>query len=215
MDMLYEHGKNLPDLKIGDSVLVQNQLGNEPRRWERRGKIVEVMPFRQYKVMLDGSRRITLRKRKFVRKYQPLKVTDCMKVPTSHYDDHDEPTAEGRYVTVGSADKDHEDSPKSAPFPSIPDPIDISREEVILPQLIPPSPKTPVGNNELAPKSTITVERITDLEPLNPPRVFSPAEIPMKIEQPQSLAVRRSSRMNKGTTRKYDHYTGSEYDHLS
>ena len=94
--MLSEHGKNLPDLKIGDSVLVQNQLGNEPRRWKRRGKIVEVMPFRQYKVMLDGSRRITLRKRKFVRKYQPLKVTDCMKVPTSHYDDHDKPTAEGR-----------------------------------------------------------------------------------------------------------------------
>ena len=85
-----------------------------------------------------------------------------------------------------------------------------------MPQLIPPSPKTPIRNNDLASKSPVTVKRRIDLETVETLDVFSPAEIPIRTEQQQSPAVRRLSRMNKGTTRKYDdHYTGSEYDQLS
>ena len=58
-EKLSEHARDLPPLSLGDAVLVQNQLGNNPRRWEKRGVVVEVLPHRQYKVMMDGSRRIS------------------------------------------------------------------------------------------------------------------------------------------------------------
>ena len=62
----------LPPLRPGQTVLVQNQTGNRPLQWDRRGVIVEVLPFRQYKVMLDGSRQLTLRNRKFLRAFTPV-----------------------------------------------------------------------------------------------------------------------------------------------
>ena len=63
---------NLPPLKVGQTVLVQNQTGNHPLQWDRRGVVMEVLPFRQYKVMLDGSRQLTLRERKFLRAFTPV-----------------------------------------------------------------------------------------------------------------------------------------------
>ena len=38
-EKLSEHAKDLPPLSVGDAVLVQNQLGNNPRRWEKRGVV--------------------------------------------------------------------------------------------------------------------------------------------------------------------------------
>ncbi len=66
------HTKDLPPLSTGQSVMVQNQTGNNPLKWDKRGVIVEVLPHRQYKVMIDGSRRLTLRNRKFLRAFTPL-----------------------------------------------------------------------------------------------------------------------------------------------
>ena len=63
---------DLPPLKVGQTVLVQNQTGNHPLQWDRRGVVMEVLPFRQYKVMLDGSRQLTLRNRKFLRAFTPV-----------------------------------------------------------------------------------------------------------------------------------------------
>ena len=76
MDKLKEHSKQLPPLPLGCSVLIQNQLGNNPKRWEKRGTVVEVLPHRQYKIRVDGSRRLTLRNRQFLRQYKPLVVED-------------------------------------------------------------------------------------------------------------------------------------------
>ena len=63
-EKLSERTKDLPELKIGDLVIVQNQLGNNPRRWDKRGVIVQALPNRQYYVRVDGSRRLTSRNRK-------------------------------------------------------------------------------------------------------------------------------------------------------
>jgi hypothetical protein len=64
--------KLLP-LEIGDHVMLQNQLGNKPKRWDKRGVVVQADPkIRQYKVMAFGSRRLTLRNRGFLRKYTPI-----------------------------------------------------------------------------------------------------------------------------------------------
>ena len=64
--------KVLPGLNIGTRVALQNQSGNQPKRWDRRGVVVENLPFHQYKVKLDGSNRVTLRNRKFIRPYAAL-----------------------------------------------------------------------------------------------------------------------------------------------
>ena len=67
-----EHTRGLPPLKIGDHVIVQNQHGNYPNKWDNRGVVVEVLQFHQYKIRLDGSWQSTLRNRKFLRKFTPL-----------------------------------------------------------------------------------------------------------------------------------------------
>lgn len=70
-EKLNETSKYLPPLQIGDRCLIQNQYGNHPKKWDRSGKVVEVYPFDQYMVLIDGSRRLTKRNRKFLKKYTP------------------------------------------------------------------------------------------------------------------------------------------------
>ena len=64
-------GKVLKTLNLGDSVSVQNQFGSRPGKWGNTGIVTEVHPNRQYSILLDGSRRITLRNRRFIRKISP------------------------------------------------------------------------------------------------------------------------------------------------
>ena len=68
-------GKELPSLNVGDCVQVQNQHGNHPNKWHNTGIIAECLPHRQYHVIMDGSRRITLRNRRFLRKILPISRT--------------------------------------------------------------------------------------------------------------------------------------------
>ena len=67
-----EHVKDLPELHEQDHVAVQNQDGSHPNRWDKTGLIVQKLPFRQYHVKMDGSNRLTLRNRKFLRKIDPV-----------------------------------------------------------------------------------------------------------------------------------------------
>jgi len=67
-----EHTKRLPPLAVGDQVRIQNQVGLHPRKWDHTGVVVEVRQFDQYVVRVDGSGRVTLRNRRFLRKYEPF-----------------------------------------------------------------------------------------------------------------------------------------------
>ena len=60
-------GRNLKPLAIGKYVVLQNQRGNKPLRWDRSGVVVECKPYDQYVVRVHGSNRLTLRNRKFLR----------------------------------------------------------------------------------------------------------------------------------------------------
>ena len=71
-EKLTEHTKCLPPLKVGDHVRVQNQSGPNPTKWDKTGVVVEVRQFDQYVVRIDGSGRVTLRNRRFLRKYIPV-----------------------------------------------------------------------------------------------------------------------------------------------
>ena len=72
-------------LMIGDSVSIQNHTGNRPLKWMNTGTIVETLPHRQYRVLVDGSRRVTLRNRRFLHKINPLarekRLPDCTTPP--------------------------------------------------------------------------------------------------------------------------------------
>ena len=75
MERWSEHTKRLSPLKIGDAVRIQNQTGQFPNKWDKTGRVVEVKQFDQYVVRVDGSGRVTLRNRKFLRKYVPVHST--------------------------------------------------------------------------------------------------------------------------------------------
>ena len=74
-DRLSRGARQLPPLKPGDQVQVQAQHGNSPRVWSKTGVIVDVGEFDSYVVSLDGSRQLTKRNRKFLRKIIPLPDT--------------------------------------------------------------------------------------------------------------------------------------------
>jgi len=72
LERLSAHTKQLPPLQVGDLVRIQNQIGLQPLKWDKTGMIVEVRQFDQYVVRVDGSGRVTVRNRKFLRKYRPV-----------------------------------------------------------------------------------------------------------------------------------------------
>ena len=67
-----DNKRELVPLNIGDCVQLQNQTGAHPTKWFSTGVVAEVLPHRQYNVVVDGSRRTTLRNRRFLRKIQPM-----------------------------------------------------------------------------------------------------------------------------------------------
>lgn len=76
-ERLSEHTKHLIPLKVGDYVRIQNQTGPYPKKWGKTGVIIEVRQFDQYVIRVDGSGRVTLRNRKFLRKFNPVVSPKC------------------------------------------------------------------------------------------------------------------------------------------
>ena len=66
-----EHTRLLKPLIIGGFVFIQNQAGNYKLRWDRRGRVVKVNGFDQYTIKVDGSRRLMIRNREYLRKFNP------------------------------------------------------------------------------------------------------------------------------------------------
>lgn len=60
--------KALGKLNLGNIVSLQNQAGPRAKKWDRTGVVVEVLPYDQYRVKVDGSGRVSLRNRQFLRK---------------------------------------------------------------------------------------------------------------------------------------------------
>ena len=65
------HTQCLPPQSVGDFVRLQNQIGPHPIKWDKAGRVLEVRQFDQYVVKVNGSDMMTLRNRKFLRKYTP------------------------------------------------------------------------------------------------------------------------------------------------
>ena len=67
-----EHTRRLPPLVVGNYVRLQNQTGPYLTKWDKTGRVVVVRQFDQYVVLVDGSGRMTVRNRKYLRKFDPV-----------------------------------------------------------------------------------------------------------------------------------------------
>ena len=176
MEKLNRNCRVLPKLAVGDSVLVQNQVGNHPSKWDITGVVVEVKEHDQYVVKVDGSGRMTLRNRKFLKKITPYSMTKHFK-------------------TI----EDINQSPQEAPQPSVP-----AAEPPLTPRQAPeaapaepdqsPGARGPPDSNPDIPcppsPSPQAVEQTPSPEPASP--ALAPPEPP-----PATTAPRRSSRASK------------------
>ena len=105
LENLNEHARPLPPLRHGDHVLLQDQSGRYPKKWDRSGVIVEVKENDQYVAKVAGTGRMTLRNRRFLRKYEP----HFQQGPLWRFD---HPTREPN----SSAQNDRSDTPRSPAF---------------------------------------------------------------------------------------------------
>ena len=69
--------RDMPGLKVGQHVSIQNQhgTGKIAKRWDRTGVVVEDLGFNKYRVRIDGSGRTTDRNRQFLRLFKPATFT--------------------------------------------------------------------------------------------------------------------------------------------
>ena len=70
-EKLSEHSRPLPPLMEGDSVFIQNQSLNSPKsnKWDRQGVVVVKRNYDQYLIRTSGTGRLTLRNRRFLKKF--------------------------------------------------------------------------------------------------------------------------------------------------
>ena len=71
LENMSEHSRPLLPLEPGNHVMIQNQIGRYPNKWDKSGVVVETKENDQYVVKVAGSGRLTLRNRRFLRKYGP------------------------------------------------------------------------------------------------------------------------------------------------
>ena len=65
---LAQYTKQQKQIPIGDAVAIQNQTGRFPKKWDKTGVVVENKDHDKVLVRMDGSRRLTTRNRRFVKK---------------------------------------------------------------------------------------------------------------------------------------------------
>ena len=84
--ILERYTKKLDTVPIGHAVAVQNQKGRFPKKWDKTGVVVENMDHDKVLVRMDGSRRLTTRNRRFVKKIispQDLPDQNVMQDPST------------------------------------------------------------------------------------------------------------------------------------
>ena len=72
-ESLGARSRKLPDLSVGDTVSVQDQVGHTPRRWSKTGTVVEISGHDAYLVKMDGSNRLSKQNRQFLHRLTPFK----------------------------------------------------------------------------------------------------------------------------------------------
>ena len=194
----------LAPLKVGDSVFIQNQEGNYPRRWDKRGQVVEVKGYDQYIVRVDGSRRLTRRNRKFLRKFEQYRP-DGMNAPQAQTP-QEGLSGKGSRVIAREEPLQQPDQP----------PTSMRETPRTTPQAIqlPPS-TTPVRIDET--NQAVEDQHLQeDAQPQDERAQQengndeAPQEPEEPVQAPASPPRSRSTRAGRGTTRRFDDYVRLE-----
>jgi len=180
-EKLNEHTKQLPPLHVGDHVAIQNQHGNQPLKWNKRGVVVSCEGFDKYGVKVLGSGRLSHRNRQHLRQYTPETLETAHRQPDNIAHRPAEPTRPAVQptapATVAEPPRDQHEVKAQVPIDK-PDPQ--SHVEV---------PLTPV--NRPPPPAVIVTT--------SPPRSSTVTTPP----------PRRSSRSTAGQTTKYTEYVST------
>ena len=113
-----EHTKKLGRLQNGDKVFLQNQVGPNPRKWERTGTVMECKDHDQYTVKVDGTGRVTLRNRKFLRQLKQIPKHSSPSPPPLPSD----PTIQSVPAHDSETEATREEVPETASYPVSPMP---------------------------------------------------------------------------------------------
>ena len=121
--------RRLPPLRVGNHVRIQNQIGSNPHKWDKTGLVIEVKQYDQYVVRVDGSGRVTLRNRKFLRTFTPVVPRKSLpifnprlvpfktKTPQCHLPS--DPVLSPPPIPDSSPSQDHTVIPMQAPAPAV------------------------------------------------------------------------------------------------
>ena len=82
-DKVAPNKKELPPLKPGDYVYVQDQVSPSPKRWSKSGQVLESLPYDSFLIKLDGSNKVTKRNRQYLRRFQPFHSPESDDQPVS------------------------------------------------------------------------------------------------------------------------------------
>ena len=229
-----EHTRQLPQLKVGDTVRIQNQTGNYPRRWDKTGRIVEVRQHDQYMVRVDGSGRATLRNRRFLRQYTPYVPRNFRRIQQyepainlnlqQYFDAEQHESSKGDPCNIpllSSENEVVETEPDPAPLPA-PTPApssDISPAATTAPLLASPaappatSPEQASSRGRGRPKKKKNFFRGTPYHPAAIPQQnetsveVPPVAVPQEAEQVHAPALRRSARERRPTEHLINEWT--------
>ena len=127
-EQLFRGTRNLPPLKAGDCVAVQNQTGNKPRQWSQTGVVIEVGPYDSYTISIDGSRTITKRNRKYLRKIKP-------------FADHSIPTVSPPPALTAPTKPVQPLTPAAVPQPTLPETQSVQQTAPETPVPVPEDPR--------------------------------------------------------------------------
>ena len=104
-----EHTKELQPLKVGAVVQIQNQAGPRSKKWEKSGVVTEVLQHQQYNVRVDGSGRVTLRNRRFLKPILPFSPPQAVGEEKTKYGTRDEVVKQAKEKNVQVVERPRRD----------------------------------------------------------------------------------------------------------
>ena len=205
MEKIQKPTRSLKPITVGQYVVLQNQNGPHPLRWDRTGIVVECKDYDQYLVKVHGSNRLTLRNRRFLRAYDPPASINKHFTFSPSHEDQEYSMNKGAGNQSRPADDVHFSIPS--------DSSEHDHDRVLPREISEPNVTTPSAPN---PEPTIHVDEPA-VEPVRPVAVeHDPPAIRVGSSPPrQEAGIRRSSRATKGKTSMYkDYLTGNEIGEL-
>ena len=201
LEALKEHSRPLPPLRQGDPVIVQNQTGRFPKKWDKSGVIVESKSNDQYVVKMAGSGRLTLRNRRFLRKHSSSSTSASAQFPAQV------PTLMSTSPTVLTPIQDW--------YPSS-TPTQVLEPTTLVPltyQAEFPRHTTPVGEPQSSPRPPSTPVMPSHTSTARQQLTFGEFDMPSIVNQVQDdvspvVEHTRSLRRNRHPRKIYDASTG-------